>query len=266
MAKRKGGRMKKTDGFEQTEQEFRAELDRLFDAWNNRWEEYRQTHPDAHGVSYDTDIIPDGFFPGYLQQKKKILFIGREIADFGGNYIDVFTDQIRKGKANRFHRRMLLIACGLLHKLDWIKIPGLAELRKGDKIFHEFSFAFMNLTKISNDSGSKKTDWKLMKTSIEMSVSGDRNFILEEISCLDPDVIITMNLSENGMLQEAFGDRLTHLKSKDFPCLAQYLLSVKPDKRILLLDSYHYSNPRISNHDEGDMLYTPVFNAMYQQA
>ncbi len=42
-------------------------LNELFEDWNKAWQEYRNTHPDGYGVADHEEIVPDGFYPKYLE-------------------------------------------------------------------------------------------------------------------------------------------------------------------------------------------------------
>src|SRR6202043_2129086 len=67
-------------------------------------------------------MVWDGFYPCYFSQKVRLLFIGREARQIGGqNKMDVLCEAYRTGKkiggraidGDNFHSRMLRIASGI---------------------------------------------------------------------------------------------------------------------------------------------------------
>lgn len=158
------------------------------------------------------DFVFDGFYPAYLEQKVRVLFIGRESRGLSGcNYIEVLHNCYRHGKRvgevtlnqHKFHRLMLYLAYSLNNEFcDWESIPYADKI--GDTIGEKggLSFAFMNLSKFSNE----RAAWQVIPELVNCSVSasrGDRNFIREQIELLSPHVIISMNLQEHlGLIGE----------------------------------------------------------------
>ncbi len=209
------------------------------------------------------DMVVDGFYPYYFSQKKRILFIGREARDISGyNYIDclyrAYRDDKRVGKqslnASKFHYRMLYIAYGILNGMpEWQKIPCATEIVNGFAIAEGFSFAFMNLCKLSNDSDDWTWDRGVSDVAHGLSAQG-RNFTQEEIAILEPDIVITMNLQ--GMVA-TFG-QLTPIHAT--PQARSYWLDVG-GHRALLIDTYHFSAWK-----KGDIAdyYVPICDAICQ--
>ena len=99
-------------------------LNTLFCEWNEALAEYRKDNKDFNDYK---EIVPDGFYPNYLSQKPKILFLGRESYTIEGrNYIDLFIDDYLVGKTGEnqsksinsaaFHRRVIQVAYGLINE------------------------------------------------------------------------------------------------------------------------------------------------------
>lgn len=177
-----------------------------------------------------TDVfVEDGFYPHYFSQKMKVLFIGRESRGMTGrNYIEVLYDAYKNNNvggqhinASFFHKRLLYVSYGLNNGMpNWEDIPNANEITNTFAVDNGFSFAFMNLSKLSNDSDDWVADWSLINESCNKSKNGKRNFFMEEVSLLSPDLIITMNLPESHLdlvfesLEElpSDGERLTAFK------------------------------------------------------
>ena len=63
-----------------------------------------------------------------------------------------------------FHRRMFCMAYALAHGLcEFEGIPGVYEISETFAAPGGLSFAFMNISKISNDGGNYQSDWKISK-------------------------------------------------------------------------------------------------------
>jgi hypothetical protein len=191
-------------------------------------------------------MVFDGFYPNYFSQKKRVLFIGRETRDMAeSNYIEVLLNEYRTRKRignqlldnHKFHSRMIYIAYGILNDdLEWQKIPYASEIGDTFGTKSGLSFAFMNISKLSNEGENWPSNWDTINTSVRLSTEG-RNFIQEEIAILEPDIIIAMNLKEKYNL---LGDRI------DWVPETEGLYSGWLDScghRSLLIDSWHFSAP-----------------------
>ncbi len=151
------------------------------------------------------DMVADGFYPHYFSKKKRMLFIGREARGISGDhYIDVLLPAYRVGKyigkqhlnTNKFHSRMLYIAFGILNGMpDWKDIPYATKIGDTFGTAAGLSFAFMNVSKLSNDGVGWQSDWDVINAAHGLSTQG-RSFISEEIAILEPDIVITMGLKE----------------------------------------------------------------------
>lgn len=166
----------------------------------------------------------DGPYPYYTQQPLRILFVGREACWMGGrNYIQTLLGDLKNGKVGEwsidqypFHKRQFYMAYGILAAAqatgsfpDWEKVPWASDLGKilfarnqrndeankeavikPDNDLTNMSWAFMNLSKLSNDTGDWRTDDRRYRPFVE----NNKDYIIEEIALLRPDVIIGANV------------------------------------------------------------------------
>jgi hypothetical protein len=227
------------------------ELSDLFCQWHEA-----VSHSERQYLDYTaTDLVFDGFYPAYFNQKIKVLFIGREARGISGfNYLELlwqcYTENKRVGKQtlnqSQFHRRMLYVAYSLNNGLkDWDDIPYADKIGKQfgwlDNGKYGLSFAFMNISKFSNDSTNWKSDWSLINHSVQDS-SRNRNFIREELQILNPDIIITMNLGSKLRLVSDCS------KVDQFESVSVYMTQ----NQKLLLDTYHFSS--LGMRDQNDFI------------
>lgn len=198
------------------------------------------------------DMVFDGFFPNYCKQNQKVLFIGREALDISGeNYIELLYRAYKKcriGKRSidcyKFHYLMFYITYGICnHFPPWESIPYASSLTEGFGQENGISFAYMNISKFSNDSGKWRANWALIDSFINGFEGSSINYFNEEISILEPDLIITMNL-ENRLY--ALGEITVEQTGNE---LSSYFLKTK-NKEILLLDLFHFSAPRKSSKEK----------------
>jgi len=99
--------------------------------------------------------------------------------------------------SSTFFRRLLYIVYGIRNKgkIAFPDIPYANEITEEMIETKNFGFALMNVSKYSNDrKDGAKSDVKLINRFLEDSELGKRNFFLEEIELLEPDIIITANL------------------------------------------------------------------------
>lgn len=173
-------------------------------------------------------FIPDGFYPNYLRQNPRILFIGRDAHDLYGEddengemtYIEKFLPLYLSGRMGdtkrsingaKFHKLLIEVAYGIIHECSWNisegnpskpHVPFASDIcGEDEKVFDRVSFAFMDLCKWSHDSGDGSANgtgvvWDAVDAFIDHSAKGNRNFILEELSLLSPDIVISMNLGQ----------------------------------------------------------------------
>jgi len=210
------------------------------------------------------DMVFDGFHPNYFSQKTKILFVGREALQIAGeNSIDLIYQVYRDGKRvgaqhlnqHLFHSRMLYIAYGILRGMPELKeIPYASEIGDYFASPEGISFAFMNISKMSNESESWQADWSAINAAHSISSQG-RKFNEEEIALLEPDVVITMNLGEKI-------SSLGELKSLNgLDCMPRVFELSSRGHRSLLIDTWHFSAPKKDSILE---YYVPICNLLRQ--
>ena len=157
----------------------------------------------------------------------------------------------------KFHKMLIQVAYGLIHGCSWSDVPYASEICGDGEIFEKTSFAFMNLCKWSHESGEHGTewvaDWDAIDKFVGLSVTTKRNFILEEIGLLVPDVIITMNFGKE-RIQRLFGAFISREPVEESVDCYAYSL-VTPKKKSLLLDPWHFSS---RNKSEGNNIYEPL--------
>ncbi len=240
-----------------------ALLENLFIEWH---QQFVKNNSSLTALGQEADeMVFDGFYPYYFSEhmKKRILFIGWETLEVAGtNYIeDLYkayrSEEKRIGsrhlETNLFHSRMFYVAYGILHGMpEWLKINDANKLSVTFGTPKGWSFAFMNISKLSNESGKSKADINLINTAVRLSTES-RNFIEEEIAILEPHIIIAMNLKDK---LNSLGKRL------DWAHVANDVYSgwlESHGHRSLLIDSFHFSAWR--KEDISDY-YEPICNAI----
>jgi hypothetical protein len=243
----------------------KSRLDQLMGDWKKRISPHQVLFRDD-GKMYPAEsfFASDGFLPYYFHQRCRVLFIARETRYIAGqDNIEVILKKCKENPqgigAEPVLRRMLLIAYGVQHdgaisfeNIDLGQLCALAATERG------FSFAFMEMSKYSNecdDGGAADTE--LMSSFFEHSDLQRRNFIQEELSLLDPDLVITMNLwngkIDAGILRLALGD--VPFIDCPHPSAARRIIAVN-GKRVPVIDLYHFSARKNDNED----FYKPVMS------
>jgi hypothetical protein len=232
-------------------------LETLFRQWHQHFISVAPAF-EKHEVD---DMVFDGFYPYYFSQEKRILFIGRESRDISGyNYIDLLYPAYRETKmigdqhlnVNKFHSRMIYIAYGIINGMPtWQDIPYASKIGDTFGEPNGLSFAFMNISKFSNDSVNWPSDWGVINAAHEQSTQG-RNFNREEIAILEPQIVITMNL---GSKVESLG-QLTPVHTSQ---VANSYWLDSEGHRSLLIDTYHFS--AFTKNDIADY-YVPICDAI----
>ena len=246
-----------------------TKLETLYGAWNQHFtdnnSELAKHEDDADGMVFD------GFYPHYFaSSKRRVLFIGRETVDMrSSNYIEALhrvyhsePKRIRKRNldSHKFTYRLLCIAYGIVNGMpEWKDIPEASEI--GDTVGEAtgLSFAYMNISKMSNQSGkSTPANWPLINAAFALSIQGPhgRNFIREEIAILDPHIIVTMNLPDAMVDSLAEGGCEFRHESKR---AKSFCLNINGQDR-QLIDIWHFSAPRAAGHrlDDNEDFYTPI--------
>jgi hypothetical protein len=256
--------------FPPAEQEQRRKINALMEAWKKELSGvqvlFREDGKYYAGSEY---FCADGFFPYYYRQKKKILFIGRETVNMpGADYIEVILGSYRENSLGKgtvdqhiFSKRMLQIAWGILQggTVPYEEVPQASELGRTFAAPEGISFAFMELSKYSNDNadGNARRDSKLMTAFLKDSKLEKRNFFREELDILDPDLVITMNLWAAGidrtLLRLALGE-VVEQKAPDYrPNAALNVITINA-RQVPLIDMFHFS--AVKNTEES--FYTPA--------
>lgn len=206
-------------------------------------------------------FVEDGFYPFYTQQPVKILFIGREALEMVGlNYIDVLFDAYKNKIVGekpldeyKFHRLLFYIAYGIIHReTDWKKIPYASELADNFGTQNGISFAFMNLSKFSNESGFWEADNLLIDSFLQKSQKAKENLFNKEIELLSPDLIFTMNLE--GRIN--FLGEITERKNGND---VDFMKLKVGSNQIPLLNTWHFASP---NKSEYQNYYKPIVKTL----
>ncbi len=215
----------------------------------------------------------DGFLPNYFNQKQKVLFIGRETRyQSGGDLAVSLINSFKTGKNinSNIWRRLIYILYGIRNegRLQYENIPYADEIAKKMYESCDFGFSIMNMSKYSNDrDDGAKADKELIQRFLKDSNLDKRNFILEEIEILEPDIIITGNLWD-GLIDEKFlklcFPNLYLIKKIENKA---NLYSTTINNRIIkLIDLYHFSS-RVSDKGrdpDNDYFYDPTMELLYK--
>jgi len=145
------------------------QLDKLFDIWVRRFPKYKDTFV-ADGI-IDEEV--------FIRQNLKVLFIAKEPNDpeqEGGDFRTWWREEVKYS----FSHRICEWAYGLLNHFPPIeKLP----YENNQRIRIMRSIAFMNLKK---NGGGANADHDTIQSVVET----EREFILEEISIIKPNLII----------------------------------------------------------------------------
>lgn len=210
-------------------------------------------------------FVPDGFYPYYFSKKPRILFVAKESTGMLGfaytdTLFDCYRNEKRIGEKNinqyRFHARMMYMAYGILNKEstfeEFQSTPPASKI--GDTFGTEdgVSFAFMNISKSSNKNGTY-ADEKL----IANSYARGKEFIKREIELLEPDVIISANVTDK--ITNIFGEpnvlaRIGGGDGEECDVCAQTIKVNGNDT--LLLDCWHFSS--VNGKKDFEQFYHPV--------
>ena len=258
--------------FSGIEKEKNDELMRLFDEWIAQISKSKEPVDNGDGKRAPRDCFAkDGFFPGYFspENKKKVLFIGRETRNIGGyDFRDTSKDCFEKDfyNGNNWWRHILYIVYGIHHggKIAFSDIPQANEIVEEMLEKNEFSFAVVNVSKFSNDSD---TDWQTNTSLVDRFLKDSElektNFFQRELDILEPDVIITANLWD-GKIKDDYLELC--LPSENFSELkklrenvAQYGKYNMNGKKIDYIDLYHFS--AVKNDEE--YFYNPVMKILF---
>ena len=116
------------------------------------------------------------------------------------------------------------------------------------------SFAFMNISKISNETDDFHSNWSSIQTSKGDAITKKRNFLQEEISLLAPDIIIGSGVYDIHNIIES-GEKLFQNQ-----WLSLYLLKIA-SKNVLYFATYHFTATKIEKGigvKDYDSFYLPI--------
>jgi hypothetical protein len=214
----------------------------------------------------------DGAFPGYSSAYPKVLFIGREsrYADTGDRITSdiAWFKKLKPGEGmgnywNRIITIVYLIQTG--QKYSPGKTPNPRAIIDQMRATGNYGFAIMNISKYLNPEEEKSgtSNFKLINQFLADSDLGSRNFIQEEITLLEPDIIITANLWDCG-IKRKYIDMIFPPQSLSTPrfdrkknaCLQNFRLNGRTIKR---LDTYHFSTPG----NDQELFYDPIAELLF---
>jgi hypothetical protein len=243
--------------FPPAEQEQRRKINALMEDWANGLAGVQVEPGDGESYPGSEVFCPDGFYPYYYRQKRKILFIAREPLSISGcDCIGILLKAYRENlvdgatlNQHNFHKRLMWITWGILQggTVPYAQVPKASDLGKTFGTPEGISFAFMELSKYSNDSksGPSHRDTELMTAFLKDSRLEKRNFFREELAILDPDVVITMNLWEAGvdraLVDLALGKVAGDWGSSDYPPPGASGFIEINGKQVPLLNLPHFS-------------------------
>ena len=204
----------------------------------------------------------DGFYPYYFSRKVKILFIAREAYSMAKkDYISTIYKAYSENTFNSwslnqypFHRRQFYLAYGILHAAhnkgqwpSWNDVPYATDLVDKGKFATDdgISWAFMNLSKLSNETGN----WQLDRSQYDSFLSNEQNrkMIRKEIELLRPDLIIGSNVYE---LSDILGYDKAKVDTTNSACYYYH----KTNTLSPFLNCYHFSAIKSDN----SIFYEPV--------
>ncbi len=241
--------------FPDFEKEQLSTLNKLFSTW------YKTAlHCSLDNNRTADDIVFDGFYPYFSLQPCKVLFIGRESLGLTGeHYLDLMYSCYKEGRVghkslnqSQFHALMLRIAYGVNSDCcAWSEIPSANKIAQNFATEGGISFAFMNLSKFSNESAEYKADWDLIDSFVKTSTNKNENYFNKQIEIINPDIIVTMNLEHRLKI-------LGELSSLEFTPNAAYFRLKCADRYILLMDLHHFS--AVKSREE--TFYSPILNGI----
>ncbi|MDR1316123.1 MAG: hypothetical protein LBK13_04540 [Spirochaetales bacterium] len=213
-------------------------------------------------------FVADGFFPNYYKQTPRILFIGREARYISGSdLIDIVLNLFKENKVQSvtFWRRILYMLYGIKHKgkKRFKNIPDANTIAAQMVESNNYGLAIMNISKYSNDcDDGAAADTELINGFLQDSHLNKRNYFKEELTLLEPDIIITANLWARKInyeyLDNIFGEKELINKYSNKANLFSINFN---NKKIKIIDTYHFSGPGIKDED----YYLPVMRLLYNK-
>lgn len=198
------------------EKQKNKELDSLMKEWI--LELSKNTKPVKNGDNKKKTptecFAKDGFFPGYFNQKRKVLFISRETRKIGGfDFRDTTKEYFEEDfkNNNTFWRHILYIVHGIQTEgkktFEEVQIKTALEILDEMYNKNDFGFATINISKYSNDDPNNwQTNVDLANRFLKDSNLDKTNFFQRELEILNPDIIITAKLWASGLFNEEYLD------------------------------------------------------------
>ena len=193
--------MNKKMTFSEAEQKKNDESNKLLNEWIEQVSKNKNTIDNGNVTKRSPArcFAKDGFFPGYFNQKRKILFIGRETRKIGGYdfrdttkecFEDYLTDK------NAWWRHLLRIVYGIKHngQISFSKVPKATEIAEEMLETNDYGFALINISKFSNDSQNWQTNTSLVDRFLKDSELEKTDLFQRELKLLKPNIMITANL------------------------------------------------------------------------
>lgn len=214
----------------------------------------------------DAVFCSDGFFPYYTSQKHRVLFVGRESRGIGGlDYINVVLPALHEKilggchiNQYAFFRRLMYIAYGFQHDFPnfW------DELLPADVIATTFgtaegvSCAYMNISKTSNENPDNwSSDWEAISASLKVSI--EKEYIRKEVSLLEPEIIVTLNIE--GALEHLV-DKGSLKKVGSIESNLDVFSATVKGKKCYIFNTWHFT----AQKKDLDCFYAPI-QAAYRQ-
>ena len=269
--------MAKKFQYSEFEKQKNKELNALFSAWIKQLSKNKEPidNGDKGKTTPKECFAKDGFFPGYCNQKRKVLFICRETRNIGGyDFRDTtkeFFEETYTNK-NNFWRHILYVVHGIKTEgtETYEEIPTADAIM--DKMFNDnnFGFAVINISKYSNDDEENwQTNVDLANRFLRDSNLGETNFFQRELEILNPDIIITANLWERGIFDKEYLDlclpnekfsnlkNVTHQGKK----VAEYGKYNLNGRNIDYIDLHHFSAKKSDKY----CYYNPVMKILFKK-
>ena len=248
------------------------QLKKLMDEWRKQISDKPAVCNGGRWATSDA-FISDGFFPGYFSdtnEGKRILFVAREGRYLNEDYVQEMLSDFKNGKWNNnttFFRRIAKIAYGVQNNgISFKKVPTLLEIFKQMDDNINFNFAIMNISKYPNYHSKKwQTNKKAANRFLKDSELDKRNFFLEEIELLEPDVIITGNLWESCFYNEYLDLCFPENKKIQSDRRVQYSNPIDHwymtigNKKVNVINTYHFSAVKKDQED----FYDPVMKILF---
>ncbi|MPM14078.1 hypothetical protein SDC9_60438 [bioreactor metagenome] len=225
---------------------------------------------------YSQAINADGFYPYYTHQKVKILYIAKESLGLDGkDYIQAVFEGIQANdprghrkwnkcypenpytkvitnNSDPFLSKMLYLTYGLNNDccsyevMPWGSAIGQQLFGKQEGIIDDrtmpgISYAFMNFSKFDNPSEvSYAADMSRIQTYLQMVKRSKENWFAKQISLLNPDLIIEMNIGRENADNLGTGP-IDWIERNNENLWVGYLPI--ENHKYLILETWHFSKP-----------------------